>query len=49
MSARFPGKVQATLTEKRRSLSEMVLEPLKEEQYYEVDLPLFIHLDRIIP
>ncbi|KAJ6995114.1 hypothetical protein NC653_017794 [Populus alba x Populus x berolinensis] len=35
VSARFPGKVQATLTEKRRSLSEMVLEPLKEEQYYE--------------
>ncbi|KAI5586650.1 hypothetical protein POPTR_006G257100v4 [Populus trichocarpa] len=42
VSARFPGKVQATLTEKRRSLSEMVLEPLKEEQYYEIREPFSI-------
>ncbi|XP_011039643.1 PREDICTED: ER membrane protein complex subunit 7 homolog isoform X1 [Populus euphratica] len=42
VSARFPGKVQATLTEKRRSLSEMVLEPLKEEQYYEIREPFSV-------
>ncbi|CAK7353770.1 unnamed protein product [Dovyalis caffra] len=42
VSARFPGKVQATLTEKRRSLSELVLEPLKEEQYYEIREPFNI-------
>lgn len=36
VSARNPGKVQAALTETRRGLSELVLEPLREEQYYEV-------------
>lgn len=36
MSARNPGKVQAALTENRRVLSELVLEPLREEQYFEV-------------
>ena len=38
VSARNPGKIQAALTENRRGLSEFVLEPLKEEQYYEVGL-----------
>lgn len=37
VSARNPGKVQAALTETRRGLNELVLEPLKEEEYYEVD------------
>jgi len=36
ISARNPGKVQAALTENRRALHELVLEPLREEQYYEV-------------
>lgn len=36
VSARNRGKVQAALTETRRGLSELVLEPLREEQYYEV-------------
>lgn len=36
MSARNPGKVQAALTENRRALSELVLEPLRDEEYYEV-------------
>ncbi|XP_068637740.1 ER membrane protein complex subunit 7 homolog [Aristolochia californica] len=35
VSARNPGKVQAALTENRRTLSELVLEPLREEQYYD--------------
>ncbi|KFK22484.1 hypothetical protein AALP_AAs46524U000300 [Arabis alpina] len=35
VSARHRGKVQATLTETRRSLFELVLEPLRAEQYYE--------------
>ncbi|KAF5456761.1 hypothetical protein F2P56_026206 [Juglans regia] len=39
VSARNPGKVQATLTENRRGLSELVLEPLREEQYYEIREP----------
>lgn len=38
VSARNPGKVQAALTENRRVLSELVLEPLREEQYYEVSM-----------
>ncbi|GMP94480.1 hypothetical protein CsSME_00043930 [Camellia sinensis var. sinensis] len=42
VSARNPGKVQATLTEIRRSLNELVLEPLKEEQYYEMREPFSI-------
>ncbi|KMZ70825.1 hypothetical protein ZOSMA_192G00020 [Zostera marina] len=36
VSARYHGKVQAALTENRRILTELVLEPLREEQYYEV-------------
>uniref|UniRef100_A0A166GF60 ER membrane protein complex subunit 7 beta-sandwich domain-containing protein n=1 Tax=Daucus carota subsp. sativus TaxID=79200 RepID=A0A166GF60_DAUCS len=39
VSARNPGKVQAALTENRRGLSELVLEPLREEQYYEIREP----------
>ncbi|XP_010526224.1 PREDICTED: ER membrane protein complex subunit 7 homolog [Tarenaya hassleriana] len=42
VSARHRGKVQATLTETRRSLTELVLEPLKEEQYYEIREPFSI-------
>jgi hypothetical protein len=40
VSARNPGKFQAALTENRRSLATLVLEPLREEQYYEVHLNL---------
>ncbi|XP_022875070.1 ER membrane protein complex subunit 7 homolog isoform X3 [Olea europaea var. sylvestris] len=39
VSARNPGKVQAALTENRRVLSELVLEALREEQYYEIREP----------
>ncbi|GFQ00451.1 er membrane protein complex subunit 7 homolog [Phtheirospermum japonicum] len=39
VSARNPGKVQAALTENRRVLTELVLEPLREEQYYEIREP----------
>ncbi|KAL8090036.1 ER membrane protein complex subunit 7 homolog [Apium graveolens] len=39
VSARNPGKVQAALTENRRGLSELVLEPLRDEQYYEIREP----------
>ncbi|KAK8939668.1 hypothetical protein KSP40_PGU010252 [Platanthera guangdongensis] len=35
ISARNPGKIQAALTENRRALQELVLEPLREEQYYD--------------
>ncbi|XP_059299322.1 ER membrane protein complex subunit 7 homolog isoform X2 [Lycium ferocissimum] len=42
VSARNPGKVQAALTENRRTLIELVLEPLSEEQYYEVNEPFSI-------
>uniref|UniRef100_A0A1D1XHR1 UPF0480 protein At4g32130 n=1 Tax=Anthurium amnicola TaxID=1678845 RepID=A0A1D1XHR1_9ARAE len=42
VSARNPGKIQAALTENRRALSELVLEPLREEQYYEVREPFSI-------
>ncbi|KAJ0989510.1 hypothetical protein J5N97_007866 [Dioscorea zingiberensis] len=42
ISARNPGKVQAALTENRRVLHELVLEPLKEEQYYEIREPFSI-------
>ncbi|KAF4349592.1 hypothetical protein CsatB_025364 [Cannabis sativa] len=42
VSARNPGKVQAALTETRRGLHEFVLEPLREEQYYEVREPFNI-------
>ncbi|KAF8110898.1 hypothetical protein N665_0078s0088 [Sinapis alba] len=39
VSARHHGKVQATLTETRRSLTELVLEPLRADQYYEMREP----------
>ncbi|CAI0444289.1 unnamed protein product [Linum tenue] len=42
VSARFPGKVQAALTENRRGLTELVLEPLREEYYYEIREPFSI-------
>ncbi|WCJ30336.1 hypothetical protein M5689_011903 [Euphorbia peplus] len=42
VSARFPGKVQAALTENRRGLTELVLEPLRDEQYYEIREPFSI-------
>ncbi|XP_031481983.1 ER membrane protein complex subunit 7 homolog [Nymphaea colorata] len=42
ISARNPGKVQAALTETRRSLNELVLEPLREEYYYEKREPFSI-------
>uniref|UniRef100_A0A2P2K1Z2 ER membrane protein complex subunit 7 homolog isoform X2 n=1 Tax=Rhizophora mucronata TaxID=61149 RepID=A0A2P2K1Z2_RHIMU len=42
VSARFPGKVQAALTENRRGLNELLLEPLSEEQYYEIREPFSI-------
>ncbi|CAB4266796.1 unnamed protein product [Prunus armeniaca] len=42
VSARNPGKVQAALTENRRGLNEFVLEPLREEQYYEIREPFSI-------
>ncbi|KAG7024445.1 ER membrane protein complex subunit 7-like protein [Cucurbita argyrosperma subsp. argyrosperma] len=42
VSARNPGKVQAALTENRRALSELVLEPLRDEEYYESREPFSI-------
>ncbi|KAI3687704.1 hypothetical protein L1987_81406 [Smallanthus sonchifolius] len=42
VSARNPGKVQAALTENRRGLNELVLEPFKEEEYYEIREPFNI-------
>ncbi|XP_020874369.1 ER membrane protein complex subunit 7 homolog isoform X1 [Arabidopsis lyrata subsp. lyrata] len=42
VSARHRGKVQATLTETRRSLTELVLEPLRAEQYYEMREPFSV-------
>ncbi|OVA05863.1 protein of unknown function DUF2012 [Macleaya cordata] len=42
VSARNPGKVQAALTETRRGLNELVLEPLREEQYYEMREPFSV-------
>ncbi|XP_044968811.1 ER membrane protein complex subunit 7 homolog [Hordeum vulgare subsp. vulgare] len=36
MRARNLGHIQAALTENRRVLNELVLEPLKEEKYYEM-------------
>ncbi|KAL0906295.1 hypothetical protein M5K25_024778 [Dendrobium thyrsiflorum] len=42
ISARNPGKIQAALTENRRVLQELVLEPLREEQYYEMREPFSI-------
>ncbi|KAL5223654.1 hypothetical protein ABZP36_010293 [Zizania latifolia] len=42
ISARNPGHIQAALTETRRVLNELVLEPLREEQYYEIREPFSI-------
>ncbi|KAL9674942.1 hypothetical protein QQ045_003141 [Rhodiola kirilowii] len=42
VSARNPGKIQAALTENRRGLTELVLEPLREEQYHEIREPFNI-------
>ncbi|XP_028798242.1 ER membrane protein complex subunit 7 homolog [Neltuma alba] len=42
VSARNPGKIHAALTENRRGLSEFVLEPLREEVYYEIREPFSI-------
>ncbi|KZV51841.1 hypothetical protein F511_06884 [Dorcoceras hygrometricum] len=42
VSARNPGQVQAALTETRRALTELVLEPLQEEHYYEIREPFSI-------
>ncbi|KAK9141768.1 hypothetical protein Syun_011168 [Stephania yunnanensis] len=42
VSARNRGKVQAALTENRKGLSELVLEPLREEEYYDVREPFSI-------
>ncbi|PSS17758.1 ER membrane protein complex subunit 7 like [Actinidia chinensis var. chinensis] len=42
VSARNPGNVQAALTENRRRLTELVLEPLREEQYYEIREPFSV-------
>ncbi|KAJ4950328.1 hypothetical protein NE237_027160 [Protea cynaroides] len=42
VSARNAGKVQAALTENRKALSSLVLEPLREEQYYEIREPFSI-------
>ncbi|RVW23523.1 ER membrane protein complex subunit 7-like [Vitis vinifera] len=42
VSARNPGKIQAALTENRKGLIELVLEPLREEQYYEIREPFSI-------
>ncbi|KAM3711387.1 hypothetical protein ACB098_01G105100 [Castanea mollissima] len=39
VSARFPGKIQAALTENRRGLGELILEPMRVEQYYEIREP----------
>ncbi|KAI4986935.1 hypothetical protein ZWY2020_019565 [Hordeum vulgare] len=42
ISARNPGHIQAALTENRKVLNKLVLEPLKEEQYYEVSNAIVI-------
>ncbi|KAI4986936.1 hypothetical protein ZWY2020_019566 [Hordeum vulgare] len=42
ISARNPGHIQAALTENRKVLNKLVLEPLKEEQYYEMREPFNI-------
>ncbi|XP_078439482.1 ER membrane protein complex subunit 7 homolog [Wolffia australiana] len=42
ISAKNPGKIQAALTENRRALSELILEPMREEQYYEVREPFSV-------
>nr|XP_010928302.1 ER membrane protein complex subunit 7 homolog isoform X1 [Elaeis guineensis] len=39
ISSRNPGKIQAALTENKRLLHELVLEPSREEQYYEIREP----------
>ncbi|WOK98287.1 ER membrane protein complex subunit [Canna indica] len=42
ISARFPGKIQAALMENRKILDELILEPLRVEQYYEIRRPFSI-------
>ncbi|ONK78931.1 uncharacterized protein A4U43_C01F1120 [Asparagus officinalis] len=42
ISARNPGNVQAALTENKRALQELVLEPLAEEKYYETREPFSV-------
>jgi hypothetical protein len=42
VSARNPGKVEAAYTETRRGLNELILEPFREEQYYEIKEPFSI-------
>uniref|UniRef100_A0A0E0LDX3 ER membrane protein complex subunit 7 beta-sandwich domain-containing protein n=1 Tax=Oryza punctata TaxID=4537 RepID=A0A0E0LDX3_ORYPU len=42
ISARNPGHIQAALTENRIVLNELVLKPLREEQYYEKREPFSI-------
>ncbi|KAG6519284.1 hypothetical protein ZIOFF_022777 [Zingiber officinale] len=42
ISARNPGNIHAALTENRRVLNELILEPLREEHYYEIREPFSI-------
>ncbi|KAM7277492.1 hypothetical protein ACFE04_019358 [Oxalis oulophora] len=42
VSAKNRGNIQAALTENRRALTELVLEPLIAEQYYEIRQPFNI-------
>ncbi|KAG0495777.1 hypothetical protein HPP92_000468 [Vanilla planifolia] len=42
ISARNPGNIQAALTENRKVLNELILEPLREEQYYEIREPFSV-------
>ncbi|XP_042470277.1 ER membrane protein complex subunit 7 homolog [Zingiber officinale] len=42
ISARNPGNIHAALTENRRVLHELILEPLREEHYYEIREPFSI-------
>ncbi|KAG0495787.1 hypothetical protein HPP92_000478 [Vanilla planifolia] len=37
-----PGNIQAALTENRKVLNELILEPLREEQYYEIREPFSV-------
>jgi hypothetical protein len=49
ISARNPGHIQAALTENRRVLNELVLEPLKAEQYYEVSNAIVFFCVYVLP
>ncbi|XP_047323410.1 ER membrane protein complex subunit 7 homolog [Impatiens glandulifera] len=42
VSARYPSKVKAALTENRKGLNELVLEPMNEEHYFEIREPFSI-------